>query len=239
MKDSRAHWKAAVFYRAEADRVLCTLCPHACVLREGQVGLCQRRRCRAGRLETAGFTVAVRHLDAVERKPFYHYKPGHRVLTLGVPGCTFRCGYCQNYRLSQFGQAPEAVWQGRPVDADGLMAELEPGAVVGLSSSEPTLAAELTLALAQAGQAKRVDIVWKSNGFLTREAAQALAPALAAVNLDVKTVDPARHRAMTGAHVGPVLDTLRRFFDAGVWVEVSTPVIPGWNADEDSLGVIA
>jgi pyruvate formate lyase activating enzyme len=233
-------WSPAAFYRAQGSHLQCTLCPHGCALADGALGECRVRRRRGDRLETATFVTSVRHLDPVERKPLYHYRPGRRVLTLASPGCSFHCHYCQNYRLSQFGRTPAAPWQAEAVDPEeAAAAAAAQGAALGLSYSEPSLAAELTLALAAAGRPRGVEVLWKSNGFLTVEAAAEIAPALAAVNIDLKSASEARHRGLTGAPLAPILEALRFFVRAGVWVEVSTPVIPGFNSDPASLRLLA
>lgn len=233
-------WKAADFQRPQHDRLLCTLCPHACSLEDGQVGVCQVRRRNGARLETATFATSVRHWDTVERKPLYHYRPGRKVLTLAAPGCSFTCLYCQNYRISQYGRSPDAAWRVEGVDPEALTAEAAAqNAAIALSYSEPSLAAELTLALVAAGRAKGVEVLWKSNGFVTREALERLAPGLAAVNVDLKAADEARHRALTGAPLAPVLEAIAALIQAGVWVEISTPLIPKFNADARSLGKLA
>jgi pyruvate formate lyase activating enzyme len=237
---SPSRWAPADFYHADGAALRCTLCPHACALADGETGACRVRRRAGGRLETATFATAVRHLDAVERKPLYHYRPGSRALTLAAPGCSFTCHYCANYRLSQYGRLPEAAWGAEPVDAEAVVAEAAGhGAAVALSYSEPTLAAELTLALAAAGRPRGVALLWKTNGFITPAALERLAPCLAAVNVDLKAADDDRHRALTGAPLAPVLEALAGFARAGVWVEVSTPVIPRVNADRAALRAIA
>ncbi|MCP4654333.1 MAG: radical SAM protein [bacterium] len=237
MDDEPGAWTPAAFYRDDGGRPLCA---HACRPEDDAVGLCGVRRRRGKSLETATRATAVRHLDPVEKKPFYHYRPGRRALTLAAPGCNFTCHYCLNFRLSQYGRFADAVWRAEPVDATAVVGEAARlGADVALSYSEPALAAELTLELAAAGRRRGVDVLWKSNGFLTREALAEVAPALAAVNLDVKSADDGRHRALTGAPAAPVLDAVAGFVDAGVWIEVSTPVIPKINDTERELRRIA
>jgi pyruvate formate lyase activating enzyme len=126
------------------------------------------------------------------------------------------------------------------VDPAAVVAEAAAaGAAVALSYSEPSLAAELTLALSAAARGRDVPLLWKSNGFVTSEALAELAPCLAAVNVDVKAADERSHRSLTGAALAPVVAALRGFADAGVWVEVSTPVIPTVNADPSQLRRIA
>lgn len=233
-------WTPALFADPRPGATLCTLCPHACELAPGEIGRCRVRRGAAGGIETATRATSVRHLTPIERKPLYHVHPGRRCLTLAPPGCSFVCSYCQNYRLSQYGRPSGAPWRAEPVDAASIVAEAaRENGWVALSYSEPSLAAELTLEIAERGREVGVEVVWKSNGFLTAEAATRLAPSLMAVNLDIKAADEARHRRLTGASLAPVWATLDIFLEAGVWVEATTPLIPGVCDDEASLAAIA
>ena len=236
---AEVNWSPAAFYRPEGPAVRCTLCPHACLLDEGQAGRCHVRRRNGLGLETRTMATAVEHWDPVERKPLYHYRPGSTALTLAAPGCTFSCRYCQNYRLSQFGRDPAADGEAKPVQPAELVAKAAAaGAAIALSYSEPTLAAELTLALAAAARPAGVALLWKTNGFLAADALRQIAPHLAAVNIDLKAADEAAHQRLTGAPLAPVLRALDGFLEAGVWVEVTTPVIPTVN-DEGALSRIA
>jgi pyruvate formate lyase activating enzyme len=230
-------WRPAMFGEpAGAGRVRCTLCPFRCVLGDGQTGVCAVRRNQAGTLETATYATAVAHLTAIERKPLYHVRPGAPVLTVAGPGCSFRCEYCINYRLSQFGREKDAPWTGEPARPEDLAARAAAaGALLGMSYSEPGLAPELALALAEQG----IPLVWKSNGYLTPGAIEAVAPALLAVNIDLKAADEAAHRHLTGASLAPIWHAIEQFRQAGVWVEVSTPLIPGVSAEPGALRAIA
>lgn len=234
-------WQPALLGRdAGGGRVTCDLCPHSCRLAAGQLGLCRVRRNSGGELQTATMAVAVTHLDAIERKPFYHVRPGSKVLTIAAPGCTFRCGYCVNHRLSQYGRPGAPDWTGRPARPAELVATaVGQNAAIGMSYTEPALAIELTLALAEHTGAAGIPILWKTNGFLTSAAVDLVAPVLDAVNIDVKAAGERAHRELTGAPLAPVLDAVERFRAAGVWVEVSTPLVPGAASETADLEVIA
>jgi len=186
------------------------------------------RRGAVGGLETATFATSVAHVDAVERKPFFHFRPGSSTVTIAAPGCSFRCDYCVNFRISQYGRDDESEWHAVEAEPARIVDRAAAiGGCVALSYTEPSLAPELTLELARYGRAAGVPIVWKSNGFLTPEAIAVCAPAVAAVNIDVKGVDEESHRRLTGGSVRPVLEAIRSFREHGTWVEVSTPIIPG------------
>jgi pyruvate formate lyase activating enzyme len=234
-------WTAAVLATPLGrGQIRCELCPFRCELAEGRIGACKVRRNQHGELQTATGSVAVSHLDAIERKPFYHVRPGSRVLTIAGPGCTFRCSYCVNHRLSQYGRDPLAGWIGVRAEPADLVARAQAEqAAIGMSYTEPGLAPELTLALADLAGPAGVPLIWKSNGFLTPAAVDLVAPTLSAINVDIKAADDAAHRKLTGAPLGPVLESLERFRAAGVWVEASTPLIPGSSADPGQLRAIA
>jgi pyruvate formate lyase activating enzyme len=221
-------------------RVRCELCPFRCEMADGHHGACKVRRNRGGVAETATGSTAIRHLDAIERKPLYHVLPGSRVLTMAAPGCTFRCDYCVNHRLSQYGRDADVGWAGEPARPADLVAQAAAhAAALGMSYTEPGLAPELTLALAELAVPLGIPLLWKTNGFLTRRAVDLVAPALTAVNIDVKAADDAAHRRLTGAPLRPVLDTVERFLEAGVWVEISTPLVPGTASEPAQLRAIA
>jgi pyruvate formate lyase activating enzyme len=241
MSDIEPRWRAAVLHTSQgAGRVACDLCPHGCQLGPGQTGLCRVRRNQDGELQTATFAVAAAHLDSIERKPLYHVRPGSAVLTVAAPGCTFRCDYCVNHRLSQYGRPGAPGWLGDEARPAELVAEAAArDAAVGLSYTEPGLAPELTLALAEHAGPAGVPIVWKTNGFLTAAAIDLVAPVLHAVNIDIKAAGEAAHRRLTGAPLGPVLDAVARFRHAGVWVEVSTPLVPGTATEPADVRTIA
>ncbi|MFI0980891.1 AmmeMemoRadiSam system radical SAM enzyme [Streptomyces sp. NPDC021093] len=246
VRAAEPHWRAALLGErltgepGAGAEVRCELCPYRCRLRDGQTGYCRVRRNTAGRLETATFTASVAHLDAIERKPFYHVRPGSKVLTLAGPGCSFRCDYCVNHRLSQYGREVDAPWTGEPARPAELVALAHAqGADLALSYAEPSLAPELTLALAEHARPLGVRVLWKSNGFLTPRAVDLVAPVLDAVNIDVKAAQEAPHQRLTGAPLAPVLAAVERFRAAGSWVEVSTPLIPGTSAEPGQLRRIA
>ncbi|MFE4972057.1 AmmeMemoRadiSam system radical SAM enzyme [Kitasatospora sp. NPDC056651] len=234
-------WRPAAFHKPiEHDLIQCHLCPLRCGLRDGEDGSCRVRRRRGGGLETAAYNTSAVHVQAVERKPLFHFRPGSEVVTIAPPGCTFRCDYCVNHRVSQYGRDADAMVEHTPVRPGEIVRDAAlRGAAVGLSYTEPSLAAEVTLDLAAAAAPLGVPLVWKSNGFLTPEALDVLAPALAAVNIDLKAADDAAHRRLTGAPLAPVLETVRALHSAGVWVEVSTPLIPGASAEPGELRRIA
>jgi len=234
-------WRPALLGVPESSAgIRCELCPHQCALAPGESGICGVRRNHHGRLETATFAVAVAHLDAIERKPFYHVRPGTKVLTIAGPGCSFRCNFCINHGLSQYGQVATVPWAGEQARVEEVVERaIALGAGIGMSYSEPGLALELTLAIAERAKPAGIGLVWKTNGFLTARAIDLVAPVLDAVNIDLKAANERAHQRITGAPLQPVLEAIERFRAAGVWVEVSTPLIPGGASSDDELRQLA
>lgn len=196
------------------------------------------RRNHADEMQTATFSTSVAHVHAVERKPLFHFRPGLRVLTLASPGCNLRCGYCLNDALSRYGRDPGVPWSGEAVDVPSLLARARAeGTGIAFSYSEPTLSAELLLAIA--AEAGDLPLVWKTNGFIRRQPLRQLARHVAAANVDLKTLDEAEHRRLTGAPLSPVLDTISELVSMGVWVEISTPVLPEINDRREAIESMA
>lgn len=233
-------WVAALLASPHGGRLQCDVCPRRCRLSDGQVGYCQVRR-RAGEvMQTATFAMSVAHVDAVERKPLYHWRPGSRVLTLAAPGCSFRCGYCINFGLSQLGRRGGDEWSAKDADPAALVeTAVGEGCAIGFSYTEPSLAVELTLALSAAGALRGVPVLWKSNGFFTPELIDLAAPAVGAMNIDVKAADDRAHRRLTGGALAPVFESIAALRAKGMWLEISTPLIPGTSADDEQLTTIA
>ncbi len=240
-EDPAPQWLPAILGVRRADaKVTCQLCPHACVLADGQVGECGVRRNHDGRLETLAKAVTVVHLTGIERKPLYHVRPGSRVLTIAGPGCTFRCRYCINYSISQYGRDADVPWRAGAADpAEIVRRAVEEGASIGMSYTEPGLALELALDIAEHAESAGVKLLWKSNGFLTQKAIRLVAGHLYAINIDVKAADEDAHRWLTGAGLAPVLRAIKLLREAGVWVEVSTPLVPGTASEPEQLARIA
>jgi len=221
--------------------IVCAVCPHECRLRPGQTGRCGVRRhdARHG-FQTATYAVSAAHIDAIERKPLYHVRPGGTVLTIGTPGCSLRCDFCLNHRLSQYGQVSGVRWTGSTADAAAIVeAACAVDSDIAMSYSEPSLAVELALDIAQHALPRGVRLLWKSNGFMTARALDLVSPVLDAVNIDVKAAYDRDHRRITGVSLAPVWNSIARLRSSGVWVEVSTPLVPGAATADAQLRAIA
>ena len=232
----------AVLWHAEGrGRVRCDLCAHRCLVLPGRAGVCQVRVNRGGELLTlVSDRLIAAHPDPIEKKPLFHFLPGSRSFSVATMGCNFRCGFCQNWDISQ------RVREGGEVIGQAASANeiLEVAARAGCASlsytyTEPTIFFELCERLGTAARRAGLKNVFVTNGYLTKEAVTRASAFLDAANVDLKGFDDARYRRVCGAGLKGVLEGIDALLAAGVWLEVTTLVVPGVNDGEEELRRLA
>jgi pyruvate formate lyase activating enzyme len=210
----------------------CEVCPHACLLAEAEIGPCGARHNVAGQIVPRFFgQVVAAHDGPIERSYLYHVTPGARAFGYGAAGCNLRCAYCQNWIVSQTPKSADISPPSRSLPPEALVAEALAagcGAVVA-TFTEPGVHLEYTRAVAHAARGAGLLNAWKTNGYLTAGAQDSVAPLLDAVNVDLKTLDGSVAAELLGGSVKPVLEALSRYRAAGVWVEVTTLLVPTVN----------
>jgi len=219
--------------------VRCFACGHRCLIRPGKRGICKVRFNQDGVLRVPWGYVAALQCDPTEKKPFFHLMPGSETLTFGMLGCDFHCPYCQNWVTSQALRDPLSEAYGasaRRVSPGELVNyALQMGAqVVASSYNEPLITSEWAVAVFKEARKAGLLCAYVSNGNATPEALEYLRPYLSAYKVDLKTMQDAQYRRLGGV-LEHVLDTIRRAHDLGLWVEVVTLVIPGFNDSPDEL----
>lgn len=209
--------------------VLCLLCPHNCLLKEGQKGICRTRINCGGQLYTLAWNNPCSIcIDPIEKKPLYHFLPGTKVLSLATAGCNLRCLNCQNYSISQF--SPDAFQAHNLTAQDIVKKAIEHKTEsIAYTYTEPTVYFEYMLEIAKLAHQNGIKNVMVSNGYINREPLLELSNYLDAANIDLKTFDNATHLKLTGAKLQPVLDTLITLKEAGVWLEITHLMIPGYS----------
>ena len=240
------------------DKVRCLTCERRCELADGQVGWCRTRQNRGGTLCTLTYgLVSSLSCNPIEKKPLYHFYPGSVALTAGAWSCNFACPWCQNWDISKRPSASDASLdfsrdrpfdqaQGRPfggkfVPPDEFVARARQLGCQGTSISfnEPTLSLEWSLATFPRAREAGLYNTFVTNGYMTKPALELLVEAgLDGMNVDVKG-DAAAVGEYCGADVEAVWSNCRRAQELGVWVEVTTLVVPGVNDDNECLGGIA
>jgi pyruvate formate lyase activating enzyme len=217
--------------------VRCGLCAQRCLIRPARFGICGVRENRDGRLVTLvrGEAVAA-SLDPIEKKPLYHVVPGSLAYSIATRGCNFHCRFCQNWAIAQApreGLRPPTVH----MPPESVVAEALAGRArsVAYTYVEPTIFAEYLLETARFARPAGLLGLLITNGYQTPEALDVLGPWIDAANVDLKGFSDRFYRRVCGARLGPVLETLAAMRRRGIWVEVTTLVIPGENDDPGEL----
>ncbi len=220
----------------DSGKVKCHLCSHYCNISPGKRGICAVRENRDGALYSLVYgKVVAKHIDPIEKKPLFHFYPGSRSYSIATVGCNLKCLHCQNYEISQYPKKYPDI-PGTDMTPEQVIqeAELTSCESISYTYTEPTIFMEFAYDCAKLAHKKGIKNVFVSNGFTSPEAARLIAPYLDANNIDLKG-DDNFYKTVAGARLQPVLDTIKLMKDMGVWVEVTTLIIPGYNDSEDFL----
>lgn len=232
--------QAAYCQTLENGRVLCRLCPHECKVAVGQYGICGVRRNVDGILYSLVYEkVIATHIDPIEKKPFFHLYPGSRSYSLATAGCNFSCQFCQNHDISQIRKPDDRLGETLPAEQVVREAAAAGCKTIACTYTEPTIFFEYALDVARAARGQGVHTVWVTNGYINEDPLREIAPYLLAANVDLKGWDEEFYRKVVGGRLQPVLDTLKRMKQLGIWVEVTTLVVPGYIDREEPLREIA
>lgn len=228
--------EADLYERRAANKVRCSACALRCTIMSGGRGVCQVRYNRDGRLYAPWGYVAALNCDPTEKKPFFHVYPGSDTLTFGMLGCDMRCGYCQNWNISQSlrdayaGHPPMLITPHAIVD----QAQHHGATCVASSYNEPLITSEWAMAIFKETKAAGFTNLYVSNGSATREALEYIRPYTDAYKIDLKSMRDASYRKLGGV-LQSVLDGIRMAHALGLWVEIVTVVIPGFNDSDAEL----
>ena len=231
----------ALFYEPkENGQVRCRLCRFGCLIADGARGICAVRENREGVLYTLNYgRLCAEHVDPIEKKPLFHVMPGSRSYSIASLGCNFRCRHCQNYSISQVERnSPIRGQQTAPEEV--VQRALASGcASISYTYTEPTVFFEFALDCARLARQAGLKNIFVTNGYISREALAAVAPFLDAANIDLKGFSEAFYRDIVHAKLSEVLDSISEYRRQGIWIELTTLVIPGLNDDEAELRGIA
>ncbi|MGQ9629179.1 MAG: AmmeMemoRadiSam system radical SAM enzyme [bacterium] len=232
--------EAILYDKLSGDRVRCNVCGRRCTIVEGKRGFCRTQLNSGGVLYSLNYgEVTSLSLNPIEKKPVFHFLPGSVWLSLGSWGCNFRCSGCQNWEISR-ADSPEVE---EPLEPEASVELALRGHCAGISwtFNEPTIWFEYTLDGARAAKKRGLFTNYVTNGFITREALDAIGPYLDVFRVDVKGFSDETYERVAGcrAMAGVLESAERAKVKWGMHVEVVTNVIPGYNDDERELRGIA
>src|SRR5215470_1458680 len=218
------------------DRVRCFSCGHCCPIPEGQAGVCRVRFNRGGKLYVPWGYVGGIQCDPIEKNHFFHAHPGALAYSFGMLGCDLHCGYCQNWVTSQALRDPRAVSPPLEVSPEAMVRDaLEQGAKVLVSTyNEPLITSEWAVAVFKEARGAGLLTAFVSNGNGTPQVLEFLRPWIDLYKVDLKSFDD-RHYRQLGGRIEPILETIRALHRMGLWLEIVTLLIPGFNDSDAEL----
>lgn len=231
--------KEASFYKQLDDnKVQCTLCSHFCTINDGERGKCSVRENKEGKLYSLVYGKAIATaVDPIEKKPLFNFLPGTYSYSVATMGCNFDCKFCQNSDISQPGReiygrelAPEQIVK-QAIENDC--------ATIAYTYTEPTIFYEYALDTAILARKKGLKNIFVTNGFINPEPLKEISKYLDAANIDLKSFDDDFYREYVGARLQPVLDSIKMYHELGIFLEITTLIIPGKNDSSENLKQIA
>jgi len=234
--------EALLYEKLDAKAVHCYLCSHHCRITNQKFGFFGVRENIDGVLYTHAYgNVASAQVDPIEKKPLYHFLPGSSSFSIATFGCNFHCGFCQNWEISQqtFKNGAQ-LGEDEFSPADIVEEALKNGCQsIAYTYTEPTIFFEYAYATAKIAKEKGLSNIFVTNGYMTRECLDLARPFLDAANVDLKFFNDSAYKKVCAGSLKPVLDSIRLMKEYGIWVELTTLIIPGENDSEEELSGIA
>ena len=234
--------EAYLYESLKDSEVKCNLCNHRCNIKSGRRGICGVRENRAGVLETLVYgKVIARHIDPIEKKPLFHFLPGSLSYSIATVGCNFKCRFCQNADIAQMPSDHNGRIVGDAFSPEDVVAEAIKGdcKTIAYTYTEPTVYFEFAYDTAKLATEKGIRNVFVTNGYMTEEALQMIHPFLDAANVDLKAFSDKFYRTYCGARLTGVKETLVSMKSKGIFLEITTLIIPGLNDSPKELTALA
>jgi len=226
--------KEALYYkRLKGNKVNCYLCPHNCSIIDSGRGFCGVRENNKGKLFSLVYSKASScAVDPIEKKPLYHFLPGHKSLSIATVGCNLKCMHCQNWEISQ----PKEIY-GEEIRPERIVELAIEGGCKSISYTytEPTIFYEYMLDIAKLAKKKSIKNVIVSNGYINEEPLLRLSKYIDAANIDLKGFNDGFYKKICKGRLNPVLDSLKILKEKDIWLEITNLMIPTLN---DNIGEI-
>lgn len=229
---------ASFYIRLPDNKTECLLCPHNCIIQDGEKGICKVRFNKEGVLFTQAYDNPIAlNTDPIEKKPLYHFFPGQQILSIGTFGCNLKCSFCQNFEISQNNIDGKEINGGKKEIKDIIQLAKEKQKNIGLAYTynEPVVYYEYMTKLALEVHDAGLKNVMVSNGFINPEPLSELLKLIDAFNIDLKSFSNEFYKKYTLSKLEPVLNTIKTIFKSGKYIELTYLVIPGLNDDPEEF----
>jgi pyruvate formate lyase activating enzyme len=233
--------EAMLYEKIEDNRVHCNLCAHGCTIKPDKRGVCGVRENKDGILYSLVYgKIIAEHIDPIEKKPFFHVYPGSKSYSIAAVGCNFSCEFCQNHEISQMPRSTLMI-MGEDISPAEIvtLAKKSGSKTIAYTYTEPTIYFELAYETAKLAEEQKIKNVFVTNGFMTSTAIETIKPYLAAANVDLKSFRNDFYKKQCGARLQPVLESLQKIKNLGIWIEITTLLIPSLNDSDEELKDIA
>ena len=233
--------EALLYEKLDDKKVHCFLCSHHCNILPDKFGVCNVRQNKDGKLYTHVYgKVIASHIDPIEKKPLYHFLPGSDSYSIATAGCNLKCDFCQNWQISQASKENDSV-AGYELTPEQIVKEAKKNGCKSISYTytEPTIFFEYAYDTARLAKENGIYNNFVTNGYMTQKALEAIRPYLDACNVDLKSFNDEFYKKMCKAHLEPVLDSIKTMKKLGIWVEITTLIVPGQNDSDKELKDIA
>ena len=222
-----------LYKKLKNNQVQCQACWHYCLIENGQAGKCGTRQNKNGGLFSLVYgQCCALHIDPIEKKPLYHFLPGSKTLSIATIGCNFTCWACQNWQISQ-GSAPAPEGLGlTPFTSPSEIIEMAVAnncPSISYTYTEPTVFLEYAFAIMKLAKQAELKNIWVSNGYFSPQTFELILPYLDAANIDLKGFDDEFYQKYCNGRLAPILENLKKLKQAGIWLEITTLVIPTLN----------
>jgi len=233
---------AMLFKQENNKKIQCYLCPHRCKIAESKFGICGVRQNINGELYTHVYgKVIASHVDPIEKKPLFHFLPKTKSYSIATPGCNFKCSFCQNWQISQYKSNQGFQYEGLEITPEEIVkaAKLNNCQSIAYTYTEPTIFFEYAYDTAKLAKKQNLSNIFVTNGYITKEAIETIAPYLDAANIDLKSFRDEFYKKICGAKLQPVLNAIKTMHEKKIWLEITTLVLPEQNDSKQELNDIA
>jgi pyruvate formate lyase activating enzyme len=231
--------ESMLYEKIDGKKVQCLLCAHACKINQGNYGICGVRQNIDGTLFTYNYYAKLvsSNIDPIEKKPIYHFLPGTKSYSIALPGCNFKCNFCQNWQISQEYQkvVPNSYYKDYSPEKVVKLAQKGGCESIAYTYTEPTIFFEYAYDAAILAKEKGLGNVFVTNGYMSDEAIEKIEPYLDAANVDLKAFSDDFFFFFFKARLQPVKDSIKKMYELGIWIEITTLLIPDENDNPKEL----